>query len=120
MRYLRKFNESKAVSDDYKELSQILQSEVFDNYDIYYVDNYDPNQITWLFDSSGTSLEDDDTDCICIYNVPPDIHDKLMEDIESIKKAILSMTGIEYICESLELMQRGVIIGDRQIEIRII
>jgi len=127
MKYICRFNESwnslvqEINLENYKELSEILQSEVFDEYDIYYDENYDADHTTWTYDSTFTSLDDNDNyDIICIYNVKPNIHDDLVKDLDDKKDLIMNMLGFTYEFESLDLIRYGKMSDEKQIEIKII
>jgi hypothetical protein len=110
MRYIISFNESQLTNQhnqNFKELANILQSEVLDNYDIYESESFTEkgdrfrnftNEPAWLFHNPSGGF---------IYNMsiyPKNRHSeegkeilkKISKDIENLKPMIIDFLGFEY------------------------
>lgn len=110
MKHLKTFNENQSVNQhnqNYRELADVLQSEILDNYDIYESDylsergdinrNY-TNEPCWLFHNPSGGF---------IYNMSifpknrwtkegMETVEKLSKDIELLKDRISDFLGIEF------------------------
>jgi hypothetical protein len=116
MRYLKRYNESISINEDYETLKDILQSELFDEMNIETISKpvhafkefgglHDPRHKFWAYYIPGfgstPSLNtcDSNTDgriaYISIFNVLEDDKLRLEEILTKLKPLVRSMTGEE-------------------------
>lgn len=120
MKYLKTYKLFESLSknnSDYADLIDILQSTVFDDYDIVgkttesFDDDENPLHSFWSIrrDEGGTGIWHDVSDInkvgnndiryLCVFNIDENIKDKFCEDVKSLKDRIESQIGRGLIIE---------------------
>jgi hypothetical protein len=105
MKHLKSFNESNNTNNEsYFELVDILQSKVFDDYDVMTATDEDLNGLNytyhkfWLYNSNGKliypkDIGDKDISAIYVYNLIEDEHEKFLESLKSLENIVEDITG---------------------------
>ena len=111
MKYLKQFNESntsfewlnKQNNESYFELVDILQSMVFDDFDVFRAttetfdeENY-PDHKFWLYQVGGKLVVPNDLsgviDSIFVYNISPEEKDSFFESLKGLEKMVDDLIG---------------------------
>jgi len=112
MKYLKQFNESntsfewlnKQNNESYFELVDILQSMVFDDFDVFRAttetfdgeENY-PDHKFWLYQVGGKLVVPKDLsgviDSIFVYNISPEEKDSFFESLKGLEKMVDDLIG---------------------------
>jgi hypothetical protein len=107
MKHLKSFNESNNTNNEsYFELMDILQSKVFDDYDVIAGTDEDLNGLNytdhkfWLYNSNGKLIYPKDIgdkviDAIYVYNLIEDEHEKFLESLKSLENIVEDTIGKE-------------------------
>ena len=117
MKHLKSFNESgnasfewldKQNNESYFELVSILQSEVFDDFDVYPSttetfddeENY-PDHKFWLYQVGGNLVAPKDLNgvisSIFVYNITPEEKDSFFESLKGLETIVEDITGKQLI-----------------------
>ncbi len=91
-------DDHKVCYDDYKELGEILQSMVFDEYDLFQEDPYHSGSKLVTGEMCWDIETIPDVEKLCIYNVPNDAGtlDLLLNDINDNKLLYMNQTGFSF------------------------
>jgi hypothetical protein len=107
MKHLKSFNESNNTNNEsYFELVDILQSKVFDDYDVMTATDEDLNALNytyhkfWLYNSNGKliypkDIGDKDISAIYVYNLKEDEHEEFLESLKSLENIVEDTIGKE-------------------------
>jgi len=107
MKHLKSFNESNNTNNEsYFELVDILQSKVFDDFDVIAGTDEDLNRLNytnhkfWLYNSNGKltypkDIGDKVIDAIFVYNIIEDEHEKFLESLKSLNNIVEDTIGKE-------------------------
>jgi len=115
MKHLKSFNENTSFewlksqnNESYFELVSILQSEVFDDFDVYPSttetfdddDNY-PDHKFWLYQVDGKLVAPKDLkgviSSIFVYNITPEEKDSFFESLKGLETIVEDITGKQLI-----------------------
>ena len=102
--YKEFINESNTNNESYLELVDILQSEVFDDWNIISAMDEDLNGLNytdhkfWLYNSNGKliypkDIGDKNIEAIFVYNIIEDEHEKFLESLKSLESIVEDITG---------------------------
>jgi hypothetical protein len=104
--YKEFINESNTNNESYFELMDILQSKVFDDFDVIIGTDEDLNALNstnhkfWLYNSNGkliypTDIGDKVIDAIFVYNIKEDEHESFLESLKSLENIVEDTIGKE-------------------------
>ena len=105
MKHLKSFNESNNTNNEsYFELVDILQSEVFDDWNIISAMDEDLNALNytdhkfWLYNSNGKliypkDIGDGNIEAIYVYNISYYEHENFLKSLKSLENIVEDITG---------------------------
>ncbi len=104
--YKEFINESNTNNESYFELVDILQSKVFDDYDVITAMDEDLNRLNytnhkfWLYNSNGKLIYPKDIgdkviDAIFVYNLKEEEHENFLESLKSLENIVEDTIGKE-------------------------
>jgi hypothetical protein len=104
--YKEFINESNTNNESYFELVDILQSKVFDDYDVITAMDEDLNRLNytnhkfWLYNSNGKLIYPKDIgdkviDAIFVYNLKEEEHENFLESLKSLNNIVEDTIGKE-------------------------
>ncbi len=105
MKHLKSFNESNNTNNEsYFELVDILQSKVFDDYDVITAMDEDLNRLNytnhkfWLYNSNGKLIYPKDIgdkviDAIFVYNLKEEEHENFLESLKYLNNIVEDTIG---------------------------
>jgi len=119
MKHLKSFNESNNTNNEsYFELVDILQSKVFDDYDVIAGTDEDLNALNytdhkfWLYNSNGKLIYPKDIgdkviDAIYVYNLIEDEHEEFLESLKSLNNIVEDTIGKELYIQEDDFFSAG-------------
>ena len=102
--YKEFINESNTNNESYFELVDILQSKVFDDWNIISATDEDLDNLNytnhkfWLYNSNGKliypkDIGDKNIEAIFVYNIIEDEHENFLESLKSLENIVEDITG---------------------------